>query len=141
MAHPDVAAAVPVEPEGVTTGAAVGEQQRSREEIGPVRDLTDPDTWRKILNDGFRVKRSLTQIWKDDLAPLIGVPCPFELKITKLGYLDAAVPRLRSLGVVLKQYTHSDRELNWIIDSLENCNRDIVVPLMVKIERFLKLRI
>jgi hypothetical protein len=136
-ADTDTAAAAPGEPSGdpadtdVTTDADIVTAEPLTAEVVPVYSLTDPDTWRKILNHGFREKRSLTYMWKNDLAPLIGVPYPFGETKFDDDTLEKIATHMRALGLALKDYTFHAEGMLMVMEHLHHCC-DLTVETHIK---------
>jgi hypothetical protein len=111
------------------TSAAAAEPATA--DVVPVYSLTDPDTWRNILDNGFRENRSLTYMWKNDLAPLIGVSYPYGETKLDLDTLESIATHLRAFGVALKDYKINAKGMSNITENLHHCC-DLSVQFHIK---------
>lgn len=116
---------------------AVPKEDEPSTEVVPVYSLTDPDTWRQILDNGFREGRSLTYMWKNDPAPLIGVPYPYRNASIDFNTRDDIATHLRALGTAIKDYKFDMEGMYIVVENLYKCSGISVFPMVKNIERAL----
>jgi hypothetical protein len=110
------------------------------EEVDDIASLTDPETWRNILNRGFRENRCLVQIWRGVVAPIMGISFPFDPILLKRSDREELALRLRAFGVAFKTYCElrNDGHMRSIIRMLIDCDRENIVVVNI-IEEYLGL--
>jgi hypothetical protein len=106
--------------------------------IVPVYSLTDPDTWRMILEQGHCANRSLTYMWKKDLAPLLGIPYPLGNDFIEIEIREDIVPRLKAFGVALRQFKIDNFIIKSVVGRLYNCDVQTFFPMIKEIESVIR---
>jgi hypothetical protein len=85
-------------------------------------------------------KRSLVDIWKNEITPLIGIETPIDYKVLTPESRRQIAPRLIALGMALKQYKIDDHYLVHFINVLSKCTPSNLTTGVIGIERSLRLR-
>jgi hypothetical protein len=103
--------------------------------------LTDPKTWQKVIDRCFRNNQSLTHLWKEEVAPRVGIPCPIGRTYVDLKAGKIIAPRLKAFGIAMKPYyeTNDSLGIKRILDTLCTCNFDNIRMCAVFTEQYLKL--
>lgn len=108
-------------------------------DVVPVYSLTDPDTWQHILEQGYRENRSLTYMWQNDLAPLLGVPYPMGNNFITIEIREDIVPRLKAFGMALKQFKFDNLVMKSVVDHLYDCDVHTFFPMIKNIESVIRM--
>jgi hypothetical protein len=123
--------------EADTTVASAAEPATA--DVVPVYSLTDPDTRQHILEQGYRENRSLTYMWQNDLAALLGVPYPMGNNFITIEIREDIVPRLKAFGMALTQFKFNNLVMKSVVDHLYDCDVHTFFPMIKNIESVIRM--
>ncbi len=112
----------------------------SPEDMVSTTSLTDPETWHVILKRCFESRRTLADIWKNELMQLVGIETPIDSKSLSDESRIRLAPQLNALGLALKRYNFKDHWFNHYADVLSRCKPDLLTVGVVRTEECLGLR-
>ncbi len=79
-------------------------EENISEQIDKDSPLTDPKTWRNIIDTCFRNNQCLTHLWKNEVVPRIGITCPYDDTVEKPENMVGIAACLKAFGLALKPY-------------------------------------
>jgi hypothetical protein len=103
--------------------------------------LNKPKTWRKIIDTCFRNKNSLTHLWTKEVAPRIGIPCPYGNTMINPVTSKDIVDHLKAFGTALKSFYETDDSdaIRHILQMLCTCDACTIGFCVITIERELRI--
>jgi hypothetical protein len=107
--------------------------------LEPMLPLTDPEAWHRILVRSFLYHHDLTQIWKNEIAPSMGIPCPFIGKGFTFERLTLIALQLNAFGSALKRFDLTNATLVKIKKNLLHCTNMQTMICIREVEEYLGL--